>query len=226
MLRWADDRFKGVADKLGRVMDTVAVAIEISIKHVIGDPIGGGKILHKDMTGEVLRLAVKSRREREPQLMSKPSRGRAEREGHHDMDMIHAVERRCQDVPVRIRQRDAVFGYIRVQRSEIQCGNNIKVLLSRSLRVRAYDTHIVPLFPQGADQIHGGDGRTVILFPQHVTDYGYRHSQTLIFCLFQFPVPEPFPDLFIQRSQHTLRADLIQQFDHQPHLLVGQRRVS
>ena len=60
-------------------MDTVAIAIEIPIKHVIGDPIGEGEILHKDMPGEVLRLAVKSRREREPQFVSKLGCGGAER---------------------------------------------------------------------------------------------------------------------------------------------------
>ena len=83
--------------------------------------------------------------------MSKPGRCGAERKGHHDMDTVHTIECRFQDIPIRIRKRDAVFFHIPVQGSKIQLGNNIVILLSCSLRVRTYDTHIVPLFPQGAD---------------------------------------------------------------------------
>ena len=45
-----------------------------------------------------------------------------------------------------------------------------------SVGIGADHPHLMALGPQGADQIHGSDGGTVVFLSQHIANHRYDHS--------------------------------------------------
>jgi len=56
--------FKDLANKLGRIVNRVDIAVEDAIKKFIGQQIGDRHIHHENMIGEVFGLDMKTGRDR------------------------------------------------------------------------------------------------------------------------------------------------------------------
>ena len=166
----ADDVFKGIADKLGRVMNTVAVAIQVMIKSFVSDGVGEREIHHKNVPRDVFRLAVEARGQWDMMPVGVLRRGAAYSKGHHHMNELHIRNGGFQDAPVHFRGSHAVFGNVTVDRPKVHFGYDIVIRLPGMLRIGADHAHAVALGAQGPDQVHGGDGRAVVLLAQHVAN--------------------------------------------------------
>ena len=137
--------------------------------------------MQENVVGDVLCLAVEACGQGNAMIMGIVGRSLPQGEGDHHMDHIHIVNGGFQNLSVQLGRGHAVFLHIVVEHMKIILGDDIISGLPGAFGIRADHPNLVPLFPEGTDQIQRGNGGAVVGLTQYITDHSYFHNTSLLY---------------------------------------------
>ena len=171
-----DGLLKGLTDKFGGIVDRVAVTVDLFPENTVNAAVEALGVHHKHVRGKILGLAVKSGRDRIAERPGDFDGLPRHRKGREQMNDVGALDPLSDQSGIRLCDRDAVLFDVVVQRAEVELFQNNVAVLPLPFLVGANDGNVVAFGLEGADQVHGGDGRSIVFLPENVADQSDFHD--------------------------------------------------